>query len=119
LIPLQPEPAEEVVINPQGPVNLLHQEVMQSQQELVLATDEMTDTNSEAENQPAALPIPLQPFIVDEMPPEDLVPFDDLAPQAPDAVDMGNIQLGFVQTFVPPVDPMQLSAPKLFQRPMC
>jgi hypothetical protein len=119
LIPLQLEPAEEVVINPQGPVNLLHQEVMQIQQELVLATDEMTDTNSEAENQPAALPIPLQPFLVDEMPLEDMVPFDDLAPQAPDAVDMGNIQLGFVQTFVPPVDPMQLSAPKLFQRPMC
>jgi hypothetical protein len=50
LIPLQLEPAEEVVINPQGPVNLLHQEVIQIQQELVLATDDMTDTNSEAEN---------------------------------------------------------------------
>lgn len=59
----------------------------------------------------------LQNFIVDEVPLEDLVPFEDSAAQAPAAADLGNIQLGFVETFVPPVDPMQLSAPSSSKGP--
>jgi hypothetical protein len=44
---------------------------------------------------------------VDEVPPEELVPFDDLVPQPLPHMDqdLNNIQLGFVETFVPPVDP--------------
>lgn len=50
----------------------------------------------------------LQPMVVEEVPLEDLVNFDDLAPQQPlpePPTHFENVQLGFVETFAPPVDP--------------
>lgn len=52
-------------------------------------------------------------MMVKEVPLEDLVHFNDLAPQEPlpePPVHFENMQLGFVETFIPPVDPsMHLS----------
>jgi len=53
----------------------------------------------------------MAPLQVEEVPLQDLVAFDDLQPQFDlqqqnDIFDLGNIQLGFVETFVPPVDPV-------------
>jgi hypothetical protein len=55
----------------------------------------------------------LKIFLVDEVPLEDLIPFDDLVPQPNEQAPLPqqvNIHLVFVETFIPPVDPMQVAA---------
>ena len=81
----------------------------------------MDDFTSSSDEEAPPPPVPVIPevviphvqnpqnFLVEEVSLEDLIPFEELNQQAPPpAQDLGNIQLGFVQTFVPPVDLMQL-----------
>jgi hypothetical protein len=89
----------------------------------VLAMDDNTDEDDDFQQPPLPIPpVPVQipnfpdlqhmpPLQVEEVPLQDLVAFDDLQPQFDlqqqnDIFDLGNIQLGFVETFVPPVDPV-------------
>lgn len=67
LIPLQLEHVEEVIINPDGFDQQLNQEVIQNQEEHVIAMDELTNIDSKVEIQHVALPIP----------PVEIVPFPD------------------------------------------
>jgi len=107
---------EEVVqAQQEGPVNAPDTPKLQND---VLAMDDFTSSSDEEAPPP---PVPVIPevvipnvqnpqnFLVEEVSLEDLIPFEELNQQAPPpAQDLGNIQLGFVQTFVPPVDLMQL-----------
>jgi hypothetical protein len=111
-------PAVEDVVQAQheGPINAPDTPELQNH---VLAMDDFTSSSDEEAPPPPVRVIPEvviphvqnpQNFLVEEVPLEDLIPFVELNQQAlPPAQDLGNIQLGFVQTFVPPVDPMQLS----------
>jgi hypothetical protein len=57
--------------------------------------------------------------LVDEVPLEDLIPFDELVPQPqaqPDQL-VENIQLGFVETYIPLVDLMMLADSSLSKGP--
>lgn len=56
VIPLQPEPVDEIINNPDGPVHQLNQDVFQNQQEQVLAMDEFTETDSDVDIQPVVCP---------------------------------------------------------------
>lgn len=97
-------------------------EVAVVQQEEVIAMDEEIDSDDDF-NQPPPLiqldvhvNIPVlqnpQAWIVDEVPLEDLIPFDELVPQPQQAQDQNaNISLGFVEIFIPPVDPSQFLSP--------
>lgn len=120
LIPLQPEPMEEIVINPPVPADLQNQDNAQVQQEEVLAMDDLTESDSEGVNQHAVLPTPpveiapfpdfnnLQPVIPlpeDEIQPDNLLGFDGLIGPLPEPVQQ-NIQIGMVHIAQPSVDPV-------------
>lgn len=119
LIPIQPQPVQVMIFNPVAPMVELAPEVEQDVQ--VLAMDELTDTDSDIEQQPHVhLPIPqveiapfpdfenLHPMIPlpeYEVQIEDLLGFEgnNLHGQEPFAQD---IQLGMVQIVQPAFDPI-------------
>jgi hypothetical protein len=113
---IQPDIVEEVVQALDvvvGPVPQFNDQV--------LTMDDLTDQSEEELHMPPLMDnleveLPkfpnmqnLQPLMVKEVQLEDLVEFNGLAPQGPLPVDpclhFDNIQLGFVDTFVPPMDP--------------
>lgn len=110
------EPIEEVV---QAPGFVVQIPAVATNED-VLAMDDNTDQSEEIEMPPLIddheeeMPeFPnmqnLQPMLVEEVPLEDLVEFADLAPPAPlpegPPIQMDNLHLGFVDAYVPPVDP--------------
>jgi hypothetical protein len=128
LLPLQQVPVEdvpdgEIIINPEAlEDHLQQQQPQQLQEEQILAMDELTESDSDAEVQPVVLPIPaveivpfpdfnnLQPLIPLQLQPEDLMSFDDLHANGDNNVNQGpehphhNIQIGLVQIVQPPAD---------------
>lgn len=125
LIPLQQVPDEEIIINPEAhDAQLQQQDPQQLQEEQILAMDELTDSDSDAEVQPVVLPIPpveivpfldfnnLQPLMPLELQLEDLMGFDDLDANGDNNVNQGpehphqNIHIGLVQIVQTPVDPI-------------
>lgn len=91
-------------------------------QEQVLAMDDLTDSSKEEPEMPplindleVAMPeFPnlqnLEPFMVEEVPLYELVAFDDMEPIQPQTQGpppgFENVQLGFVETYFPPMDPV-------------
>lgn len=112
----KPVPEMEEVIQAQG--QLIQPVVEEINHGDVLAIDaDDTDSDNEFNQIPAPRPQVVQvnilvlqnpqPWIVEEVPLQELVHFDDLAPQLPaDQID-NHVQLGFLDTFVPPADPAQ------------
>lgn len=120
-------PAVEEIVQAQGP-EVIAVDNRNIAEEQVLAMDDVTDSDEDIPPPPLVPPvveinIPFvqnpQNFLVDVVPLEDLIPFDDLVPQPraqPDQL-VENIQLGFVETYILPVDPMMLADSSLSKGP--